>query len=413
MSIRPHDDLELMSLRRLSDSLDATRTMLSQAQKIALETQEALLGLASEFCAQEIQTRQEKNEDLNLIPAAELAGMLRSRFKSLKLAASSASPERLAEANLALRELGAELESQRNRAEQAHQQIERLENQVRALERTLENERQAQRTVEAQSVPVQDESQSAIREINSFESWLAAWKSENRNWERDCNVISSIGQSGLSLTTELDQAIARDYNLSTRTARRAMLECVDSGLLEQETGTSIEGRPPQRYILTEKGRRLYYELTGLEPREPEHQELLKAHKSERHLALILKTADLFDRLGFIVEREPLRLEIEPKRYFLPDLVVKKDGETFYLEVETGDKVKASLNQKWENALAASGRICVVTDNLNTLRRVQGSIAQWSRFEGRSVTLYITCLVTLKSRSPEMSPWYAIKEYPPR
>ena len=226
-------------------------------------------------------------------------------------------------------------------------------------------------------------------------------------------MISSIGQSGLSLTTELDQAIARDYNLSTRTARRAMLECVDSGLLEQETGTSIEGRPPQRYILTEKGRRLYYELTGLEPREPEHQELLKAHKSERHLALILKTADLFDRLGFIVEREPLRLEIEPKRYFLPDLVVKKDGETFYLEVETGDKVKASLNQKWENALAASGRICVVTDNLNTLRHVQGSIAQWSRFEGRSVTLYITCLVTLKSRSPEMSPWYAIKEYPPR
>ena len=168
MSIRPHDDLELMSLRRLSDSLDATRTMLSQAQKIALETQEALLGLASEFCAQEIQTRQEKNEDLNLIPAAELAGMLRSRFKSLKLAASSASPERLAEANLALRELGAELESQRNRAEQAHQQIERLENQVRALERTLENERQAQRTVEAQSVPVQDESQSAIREIELF-----------------------------------------------------------------------------------------------------------------------------------------------------------------------------------------------------------------------------------------------------
>ena len=68
MSIRPHDDLELMSLRRLSDSLEATRTMLRQAQKIALETQEALVGLASEFCAQEIQSRQEKNEDLNLIP---------------------------------------------------------------------------------------------------------------------------------------------------------------------------------------------------------------------------------------------------------------------------------------------------------------------------------------------------------
>ena len=304
-----------MSLRRLSDSLDATRTMLRQAQKIAQETQEALVGLASEFCAQEIQTRQEKNEDLNLIPATELAAMLCGRFKSLKLAASSASPERLAEANLALRELGVELESQRSRAEQARQQIERLENQVRALERTLENERQAQRTVEAQAVPVQDESQTEIREINSFESWLAAWKSENRNWERDCNVICCIGKSGLSLTTELDQAIARAYNLSTRTARRAMLECVNASLLEQETGTSIEGRPPQRCTLTEKGRWLYHELTGLEPCNPERQELLKAHKSERHLALILKTADLFDRLDFTVEREPLRLEIESEPLF--------------------------------------------------------------------------------------------------
>ncbi len=412
MSIRPHDDLELMSLRRLSDSLEATRTMLRQAQKIAQETQEALVGLASEFCAQELQPRQEKNEDLNLIPVAELAAMLRGRFKSLKLAATNGSADRLAEANRALRKLGVELENQRNRAEQAHKHIERLESQVRALERTLENERLARRVAQAPALPEPSKIQSPDAGAAAFQNWLTAWKSDNRNWERDCKVILCIGASGLSLSTELEQAIARQYGISARTTRRALLECVEASLLDQETTATLDGRPPQRYSLTEKGRWLYRELTGAEPRLPERQELLKAHKSERHLALILKTAELFDRLGFIVEREPLRLEIESNHYFLPDLVVKRDGETYYLEVETGEKEKASHNQKWVNALAAGGRICVVTDNMNTLRRVQGNIAQWSRFEGRSVKLYITCLATLKSSTAGMNPWYAVKQYPP-
>jgi hypothetical protein len=58
-----------------------------------------------------------------------------------------------------------------------------------------------------------------------------------------------------------------------------------------------------------------------------------------------------------------------------------------------------LNQKWENALAGGGRICVVTDNMATLNRIQGSIAQWSVFDGRRVALYIINQVTLKEKTP--------------
>ena len=64
MNIREHDDLELMSMRRLSDSLEATRMMLLQAQKITQDTQSALISLATEFCGQELQKRQEEYEDL-------------------------------------------------------------------------------------------------------------------------------------------------------------------------------------------------------------------------------------------------------------------------------------------------------------------------------------------------------------
>ena len=53
---------------------------------------------------------------------------------------------------------------------------------------------------------------------------------------------------------------------------------------------------------------------------------------------------------------------------------------------------------------------MVVDNMPTLRRIQGSIAQWTVFEGRRVTLYIISLVTLKEKTQEASPRYAIKEY---
>lgn len=64
---------------------------------------------------------------------------------------------------------------------------------------------------------------------------------------------------------------------------------------------------------------------------------------------------------------------------------------------------SSLKPNWENALAAGGRICVVTDNMATLRRIQGSITQWSVFERCRVALCIICLVTLKDKTLGDSP----------
>jgi predicted metal-dependent hydrolase len=412
MTIREHDDLELMSMRRLSDSLEATRTMLLQAQKIARDAQSALIGLATEFCGQELQRRQEKNEDLYQVPPEELAALLRSRFKSLKLVSSNGAAAQLAEANRTLSELRAELETQRSRADLAQQKADQLEKQVHVLERSLENERQALREAHNLPSPTPSEMDPSSEEAAAFQAWYTAWQVDNRNWERDRDVILAVGKNGLSLSTELEEVIAREKDISARTAHRALLECVKAGLLEQAATASTEGRPPMRNTLTGKGKWLYRELTGEEPKSTERQELLKAHKSERHLALILKTAEQFVKLGYEVEREPMRLQLDENRFFLPDLVVKKADGTFYIEVETGEKDKTSLSQKWENALAAGGRICVVTNNIATLRRIQGSIAQWSVFEGCRVTLYITSLVTLKEKKPGDSPWYAIKEYAP-
>jgi hypothetical protein len=407
------DDLELMSLRRLSDSLEATRAMLHSAQKLARETQDALIGLANEFCGAELQKQQTQNTELIQVAPDELSALLRSRFKTLKLLSGNGATFRLSEANQTIIDLRAELETQRNQANHARQQVKRLENQVRSLERTLEKERHSK--MEGQEIPQTAAVETVLDEVEAgeFQAWYTNWKRESRGWERACDVVLLIGAGKLSLSIEIEQALAQEKSVSRRTIQRAIRECVKSGLLEQESIVISDGRPPQRCILTAKGRWLYQELTGIAPQAGDHMEMLKTHKSERHLAVIVKTAELFTHLGYQVERQPLRLEINANRSFQPDLVMKKGGETFYLEVETGDKEKQSLNQKWENALAAGGRICVATDNMNTLRRIQGDIARWSIFEGCSVILYITCLSFLKARHANESPWYAIKEYEPR
>jgi DNA-binding PadR family transcriptional regulator len=412
MNIREHDDLELMSMRRLSDSLEATRMMLLQAQKITQDTQSALINLATEFCGQELQKRQEENEDLYQLSPEELAAMLRSRFKSLKLGSSNGAAAQLSEANHILGELRSELESQRSRADLAQLKVNQLEKQVHVLERTLENERHARQTIDniQSDTLVKDDQKSDDTAV--FETWYAGWQAKIRNHERDCDVITTIGKTGLSLSPEVEEVIAREKSISTRTIHRALLDCVKEGLLEQVVTASIEGRPPMSYKLTDKGKWLYMKLSGEEPKPPEYNELLKAHKSGRHLVLILKTAEKFIELGYEVEQEPLRLQLDENCFYLPDLAIKKDNETFYLEVETGEKEKQSLSQKWENALAAGGRICVVADNLGTMRRIQGGIAQWSIFEGRRVTLYVTSLVTLREKKKGDNPWYAIKEYVP-
>ena len=191
MNIREHDDLELMSMRRLSDSLEATRTMLLQAQKIAQDAQSTLISLATEFCGQELQKRQEGNEDLYQISPEELATLLRGRFKGLKLVSSNGTVAQLTEANQITSKLRGEVESQRSRADLAQQKADQLEKQVSVLERTLENERQARHEVDNPPSHTPIETSQSSDETLKFQTWYTTWQAENRNWERDNDVILS------------------------------------------------------------------------------------------------------------------------------------------------------------------------------------------------------------------------------
>ena len=193
-------------MRRLSDSLEATRIMLLQAQKMADEAQAVLLSLAMEFSGSELQHRQERSEDLTLIPPEELAALLRTRFKSLKLAGGNDATAQLGEANRIIVELRAEVENQRNRADRAEDLVGKLESQLGALEKTLDNERRARQEIPNKPVEVSLDSQS--QRESDFNGWYKTWQKDNRNWQRDINVISILGKTGQSLSTGLEVAAA-------------------------------------------------------------------------------------------------------------------------------------------------------------------------------------------------------------
>jgi DNA-binding MarR family transcriptional regulator len=231
-----------------------------------------------------------------------------------------------------------------------------------------------------------------------------------RAFERDRQVILLMGETGHSRLGEVRQELVQKAGLGERAVYRGVEACQEEGLIERRRGASVQGRPTDLVYLTEKGKWAYEQLSGKPARSGEFEMLLKAHKSRKHTSLILKTSDHFTRLGFLVEREPLRIKISENRYFQPDLVARKDGKAFYLEVESGERAeRSSLLHKWENAfIAGGGRIYVVAPRPGVMNTVQSMILNWATENGRKPSLYLTHLEALKGCQPGDSPWVRIR-----
>ena len=56
------------------------------------------------------------------------------------------------------------------------------------------------------------------------------------------------------------------------------------------------------------------------------------------------------------------------------------------------------------------RICVVADNLSTLRRIQGDLVQWAKSSGQKLYLLSSHLDDLMKKSPGEAPWFSARRY---
>jgi len=159
-----------------------------------------------------------------------------------------------------------------------------------------------------------------------------------------------------------------------------------------------------------EARRRIQELEAA-PTPGENTTLFQAQRTDPRTCLVLRTAELFTRLGYAVDRKPERVGIDAGQGFQPDLVVSRQGETFFLQVENGQQDDwPALAWKWEQALlVVGGRIWVATGQLAAMNSLQGQIIHWAAQAGRKGQLFLTHAEFLKWVPPGKSPWARIRE----
>jgi len=393
-----------VTIRQLQDSIEAHRRLLAAANNKADDAQAQLIRIGLGFCGQQFDQLQKEGVVLESSSPETLGELIINSLKANLTGTDRQSinwPERLNEFNRRIETLQKEVDAQTRRANLAEEKVLQLQRQTSSLDQSLSRERK-----KTQDLPRLPDSHSSI---NQHPEWLQLWM-KRRSFERDKQIILLIGETGYSRLLEVQQMLVQKAVLGERAVYRGVEACQEEELLERRNGVSVEGRPTDLVFLTEKGRWLFTQLSGKSAATAEFEGLLKAHKSVRHTSLILKTADRFTALGFMVDRDPVQIKLGENRYFQPDLVGRKDGDVYYLEVESGEREeRASLIQKWENAfIAGAGRICVVAPRPGIMNTLQSMILNWATENGRKPSLYLTHLEALKTCQPGDSPWVRIR-----
>ncbi len=393
-----------VTIRQLQDSIEAHRRLLSAANKKAEEAQGQLIRIGLDYCGQRFDQMQKNGLVLETASPETLGELISNSLKVTLTGVDHQSlnwPERLNELNRRVESLQKEVDVQTRRANLGEEKVLQLLKQASSLDQSLIYERKKKGNDPVLEMPKMPAVQHA--------EWFQLWR-KKKGFERDKQAILLIGEAGYSRLSEIQQMLVQKFALGERAAYRGVEACQEEELISRRSGVSVQGRPTDLVFLTEKGRWAYTQLTGKSPVPGELEMLLRSHKSERHTSLILKTADHFAALGYLVEREPVEIKIGENRYFQPDLVVRKDSEVFYLEVETGEREdRASLLHKWENAfIAGAGRLCIVAPRPGVMNTAQSMILNWATENGKKPNLYLTHLDALKKCMQGESPWVRIR-----
>ncbi len=401
----PNDaDLLQMRLRECRDARDALNEIVKAIRGEASSAQQAIYKLGVEFCGEEFDRLYKEHRDFSSWPSERLLEIILPRLRTMQMVAHNAGvyPERLAAARQEAEQYKADAERLRQRVHELERELETRIRQIAVLEKTREAESQADKAAErkhdgvdaATVVPSSARGTVAGSDSATWDTWFASWQT-SRARGNDEAILRAIGNSGMYRV----KRVAQETGLPSTTLYRRLDTLESAGVLALTNGTPVAGRPSREVFLTEKGKWVYTRLTGQSPVAPRKERLLAEHKSARHLAVIVEAADAFTRLGCEVDTEPQRIPVEGG-VFMPDLLVRKNGETWYVEVEQGKHNEAALQRKWRNAhIAGGGHLWVVTDKPGRLNTIQGSVLQWATLNGKDVTFHGTHLRALKDATP--------------
>jgi hypothetical protein len=396
---------EEIRIRELETALEANRSLLALESEKVRRVRHQLICIGQELGGEQFDLWM-KNHLENDSSPEELATEIVSIVKaSLGVFRSSPDANHITQLNREYEECRSQLDIQTKRAMNAETQTTELRNQAASYEKSMAEARQKIQELEAAL-----QSSQATAYPENFEIWYLEWV-KNRKYENPRNVLKYIGKTGLARVKQIEDAMTQQTGMDERTVARGVNHCYDQGLLSFKGGLSLHGRPSNLVWLTKKGKWAYSQLTNTAPLPSEYESLLKAYQTELQAKLVLRASELFTRIGFSVVTTPEKIKINENRYFWPDLIVSRAGETYYLEVETGqDEDRGSLSRKWENALlVGGGRICLVTRKVGPMNSFQSLIVQWATENGKKCRLFVTNIEALKKIKPGESPWARIRD----
>lgn len=398
---------EAIRIRELETALEANRTLLAMESERVKRVQHQLICIGQELASEQFDQLLKGRIDEEIPPeelATEIVQFVKARLGVIGSGPDAKQTESL---NREIESYKSQVDMQTKRANKAEAQAEEFRNQAVSFEKSLNEAREKIKQQEA-------DLQALKNPVNSIDhsTWLKEWK-KSRQFGRGWAVLELIGRTGLARVKQIEEALLAQGMQSGETSLRAVTDCSSSeaGLLKRDSGFSLRGRPTDVVQLTDKGRWVYTQLTEKNPLPCELEGLIKAYQTDLQGNLVLRVADHFTRLGFNVKLTPDKIKIEENRYFWPDLIARKDGETCYIEVETGEKEdRSSAIRKWENALVVGGgRIYIAARKLGSMNSMQSDILKWVTENGKKCRLYATSLDILRSIKPGESPWARIRD----
>lgn len=223
---------------------------------------------------------------------------------------------------------------------------------------------------------------------------------EPLQWRRQSMALFILAKFGLNARLELDRLIADIEGIQpgSGSLRRAINQLSERHLF---TDALLEMNSPQTRLslvrLSEESRSLC-KILGWEPVESEWERLDRLHEGARfpeHTLAVLVFAMHARLRGYAVTLMP-----ETDGPAVPDGLVEKEGEHFFVEVELGTKERPA---KWRNLAALQGRIAICARDPTARERLVGD-CQLARLPGVATDIKSLVRTRFKDISPATPLW---------
>ena len=354
--------------RALEDILNVERELRQNAERMARDYRALVVELAQRFAGEALEARRRDNP---VVPSAWTAADWTAFWEDVSLRPAGGWTVRQdGNGHEALErrivQLEGEIATVRARLEQAQERLAKEALQKRLAETTRtrggekpkgEAKRQAKRILTPEQLP--ETHRQLVEELQGLpaipvapQAFKAQLKPDNAlRYRRKVLILYTLARGGYSSRMEIDRVVSVVEKLSERTSsvRTPVDELAQAGLLISETirMTSPFETGLALNRLSEDGRRLC-KTWGWQVVESEWERVLRLHQGETQEAhsVILLAFALHARLrGWNVTVLP---EVEGNA--APDVLVEKDGEGWYVEVERGD----GSRRKWKNLAKLNG-----------------------------------------------------------